>query len=106
MDGPTSGNDLSAEDRGIVDRQLSAGERVAWMGRPDPTKHFNAGDLYLVPFSILWAGFAIFWEATAIASGASPFFACGASRSSRWAFTSSPDGFSTTRIASVARSMP
>jgi hypothetical protein len=68
-------SDLSADDRGIVDRNLSAGEHVQWLGRPDPAKHFNAGDVYLVPFSILWAGFSIFWEATAIASGAGPFFA-------------------------------
>jgi hypothetical protein len=68
-------SDLSADDRGIVDRNLSTGEHVQWLGRPDASKHFNAGDLYLVPFSILWAGFAVFWEATAIASGAGPFFA-------------------------------
>ncbi len=67
--------DIEAGDRSVVERQLSAGERVEWIGRPDPGSHFTRGDLYLVPFSILWAGFAVFWEATAIASGAGLFFA-------------------------------
>src|SRR5256714_15111334 len=57
-----------------VERHLSAGERVEWVGRPDPAKHFTRGDVFLVPFSIMWGGFSIFWEASAI-GGAGPFFA-------------------------------
>src|SRR2546423_3988804 len=58
-----------------VERHLGAGERVEWVGRPDPAKHFTRGDVFLVPFSILWCGFAVFWEATAISSGGGVFFA-------------------------------
>jgi hypothetical protein len=38
-------------------------EKVAWAGQPDPRFRFSGGDIFLVPFSILWGGFALFWEA-------------------------------------------
>jgi hypothetical protein len=38
-------------------------EKVAWAGQPDPRFHFSGGDIFLVPFSLLWGGFALFWEA-------------------------------------------
>jgi uncharacterized membrane protein len=60
-------------ERQRVERHLAAGEWIEWIGRPDPSKHFNRGDVFLVPFSLLWGGFAIFWEAAAIKSGG-PFF--------------------------------
>jgi uncharacterized membrane protein len=66
---PASGTDLDT-----VERHLSPGERIEWVGRPDPAKHFTRGDLFLVPFSILWGGFAIFWEAAAIRGGGGIFF--------------------------------
>jgi len=45
-------------------------EKVLWTGRPDPAKHFGASDVLLVPFSLLWGGFAIFWLVTALMEGA------------------------------------
>lgn len=38
-------------------------EKVAWAGQPDPRFRFTRGDVFLVPFSLLWGGFAIVWEA-------------------------------------------
>ncbi len=29
-------------------------EQLLWCGRPDPRKHFARGDVFLVPFSLLW----------------------------------------------------
>jgi uncharacterized membrane protein len=65
----------SGSDLDTVERHLSSGERIEWVGRPDPAKHFTRGDVFLVPFSVMWGGFAIFWESSAIAGGGGPFFA-------------------------------
>jgi hypothetical protein len=56
-----------------VEQERIGGERLLWTGQPDPKRHFDRVDLYLVPFSLMWGGFAIFWESAAIISG-DPFF--------------------------------
>ncbi len=45
------------------ERDLLRGEKVAWAGMPDRRFRFTGGDIFLVPFSILWGGFALFWAA-------------------------------------------
>jgi hypothetical protein len=54
--------------------RLRPGERVLWEGQPNVWAYSMRGAWYLIPFSLLWGGFAIFWEAMAIASGAPVFF--------------------------------
>jgi hypothetical protein len=48
---------------------LRPGEHVYWRGQPDSKKIIGSGDLFLVPFSLLWGGFAIFWEIEATRAG-------------------------------------
>ena len=49
--------------------RLLPGERVLWSGQPQQGLLLTARDLFLVPFSLAWCGFAIFW--TVMVTGAS-----------------------------------
>ena len=55
--------------RGAIREWLGPDERILWEGAPDPRAYALRGWWYLIPFSLLWGGFAIFWEINAIASG-------------------------------------
>jgi hypothetical protein len=41
---------------------------LLWSGKPDSRRWFYPQDAALVPFSLMWGGFTIFWEAGAISS--------------------------------------
>jgi hypothetical protein len=56
-----------------IEQERLGSERLLWTGQPDPKHRFDRADLFLVPFSLLWGGFAIFWEIAAILNG-EPFF--------------------------------
>ncbi len=53
---------------------LLPGEHLLWTGRPDPRLLLTAADAFIVLFSVLWCGFAIFWTVGASRS-AGPGFA-------------------------------
>ena len=54
--------DIDAAAAAAVQPDLVSGETVLWAGRPSPRPVIHRDDLYLIPFSLLWGGFAIFWE--------------------------------------------
>jgi hypothetical protein len=54
--------------------ELTSGERLLWTGVPRQGIRFRPADLFMVPFSLMWGGFAVFWESSVIRSGAPLLF--------------------------------
>ena len=52
---------------------LERKEKILWSGQPSQGIQFRAQDVFLIPFSLMWGGFAIFWEYSVIKTAA-PFF--------------------------------
>ena len=65
----------------ILQKQLLKDEKILWKGQPEADILFSGSDLFLVPFSLFWGGFAIFWESSVLiikdksGQGAPVFFA-------------------------------
>ncbi|WP_269515414.1 hypothetical protein [Brevundimonas subvibrioides] len=57
--------------------RLLPGEHIVWSGRPATGLLFTPRDAFLVPFSLLWCGFVIFWIIGVLASGGGPFALVG-----------------------------
>lgn len=65
--GPSAGTSLR--------ELIGPDERLLWEGRPDKRTYVLRGSWFLLPFSVLWGGFAIYWEYLALTHGAPPMFA-------------------------------
>ena len=50
----------------IFSSDLLPNEKIIWTGQPDKSVIFSPIDIFLVPFSLAWGGFAVFWELSAL----------------------------------------
>ena len=57
-----------------INSWLSQGEQILWRGKPERYSLLNKKDSLMIPFSIAWCGFAIFWELSVIITGAPLLF--------------------------------
>ena len=57
-----------------IQSQLASGERVVWYGQPRAGLALRASDAFAIPFSLMWGGFAIFWEYSVFNTNAPIFF--------------------------------
>jgi len=53
---------------------LSSGEKLMWTGKPKTGIVFRSSDFFIIPFSLLWFGFSVFWEASVMKTGAPLLF--------------------------------
>jgi len=61
------------DKEGQLKAHLDSDEKLIWTGTPKHGIVFKSTDVFMIPFSLMWGGFAIFWEVMAINAGA-PFF--------------------------------
>ncbi len=64
--------DLQLQD--VMAGSLMPGEKIVWAAKPHAGIKFRKSDAFLIPFSLLWGGFAIFWVVTAYTMGAPIMF--------------------------------
>lgn len=64
--------DLSLENE--LSPLLLPGEKLLWAGKPKTGLRLQAGDIFMIPFSLLWGGFALFWESSVILKDAPLLF--------------------------------
>lgn len=62
------------EARERISQELFNDETLLWSGVPKQGLMLKPSDAVFVPFSIIWGGFAIFWEASVVTTGAGLFF--------------------------------
>src|SRR5262249_44893360 len=72
---------INPDSFGVIQPEITSDEKILWAGQPNTRVIFHKEDLYLIPFSLFWGGFAIFWEA-----GVAGYWGSGTRSGNPWAF--------------------
>ena len=59
----------------VIKKELREDEELLWCAQPKQGIVIRGSDYFMIPFSFMWGGFAIFWEVGVITTGAPFFFA-------------------------------
>jgi hypothetical protein len=59
---------MSDTPASVIDRELGPGERLLWSGQPRKGLRLRPTDAWVIPFSLIWCAFAVFWEIMALTS--------------------------------------
>jgi hypothetical protein len=70
MPSSTTNSSDSFRVRMELEREMAHGEKLLWSGRPVQGFRVQRGDAFAIPFSFLFAAFAVFWLGAAYRSGA------------------------------------
>jgi hypothetical protein len=65
---------MSYDAERAIRPELGPGEKLLWSGQPRGGIRLRPQDAFLVPFSLMWGGFAIFWELSVVRTNAPLFF--------------------------------
>ena len=57
-----------------LQEDLRRDEHLLWSGQPPQGIRLRTADAFMIPFSLMWGGFAIFWETSVVVMGAPLFF--------------------------------
>ena len=60
---------ITPDSLAAIQPELTSGESILWAGQPNTRVIFHKEDLFLIPFSLMWGGFAIFWEGAGRGTG-------------------------------------
>lgn len=65
--------EMDLDARSVLQNELNPNEQLLWAGRPRQGFLLRASDGLLIPFSLMWGGFAFVWEFEVVTTDA-PFF--------------------------------
>ena len=63
---------IETDDYSFSRPYITPGEAILWKGKPGKGHLLTGQDVFMIPFSIIWCGFAFFWEGTVLTTDA-PF---------------------------------